>query len=249
MLMRGNRAADAACSNACPILARRVGRGLGLRSGHGRFDLRDGFRAPRVEFRRRRPFAREDLLPGELDAIAADRRSAQRRVHVGSVVVLAVAGQAQELGDDHLRAVPRAGGGDGVGKGFEARAEVRAVHGMTREPVPGRAVEQVRAGELPHGGRGIRVLVVRHDDDHRQTFDGRHVHAFVERPGARAAVADAGRADDAVELALQPPGQQRARHDADHRAQVADHGEQPFLRAAAVDVAVAGAHGPSGEPR
>ena len=89
-------------------------------------------------------------------------------------------------------------------------------------------------------------MVVRHHDDHRQFLDRRHVHALVERPRAGAAVADARRADDAFERAAHPPRHERACHDADHRAQVADHGEKTLLRATAMDVAVAGAHGAEG---
>ena len=66
---------------------------------------------------------------------------------------------------------------------------------------------------------------------------------FVKRPGGGASVADARRADHAVELAAQPPGHQRAGHYGNHRAEVADHGKQPLARTAAVDVAVPGAHG------
>ncbi len=162
--------------------------------------------------------------------------------------MFAVAGQAQELGNHHLWPIAPARGGDSVGKGLDAGVEVGAVHGVPRESVPGRTVEQVGAGKLPHGGRGIRVLIIRHEDDHRQTFDGRHVHPFVESPGAGTAVADAGRPNDAVQLALQPPRDQRPRHDADHRAQVADHGEQPVLRSTAMDVAIPGTHGAKRRP-
>ena len=113
--------------------------------------------------------------------------------------MFAVAGEAQQVGHDHLRTVARAGGRDGVLHGVQARAEIGAVRRMPGETVPGRAVEQIVAGVLPTRRRGVGILVVRHDDDHRQAFDRRHVHALVESSRGRAAVADARRADDAVE--------------------------------------------------
>ena len=130
---------------------------------------------------------------------------------------------------------------DGFTDHFEAGGQIRSIHGLTGDPVPGSLVQERAAGELPLGGSGIGVVIVGNDQHERQFFHGGLVHRLMKRAGGSSAVANAGRADCSGN-AFETMGQQRAVHDGDHGAQVTDHHEQPFPGPAAVDVAVTGAH-------
>ena len=152
-----------------------------------------------------------------------------------------VAAQAQQLGDDHLRSPARSGLADRVAYHFEAGRQVGAFRGVSADPVPGGLVQERAAGKLPIGRSGIGVVVIGHDQHQRQFLDGGLVDGFVKGAGGRGAVANAGRADRAGD-SLEAMGHQGTVHDGNHRAQMADHHEQPFLGPAPVDVAVARAH-------
>jgi hypothetical protein len=113
--------------------------------------------------------------------------------------------------------------------------------------MPGKAVArgalgQIFAGELARVGRGVRKLVVGHEHDQRQPLNAGLVHRLVKSAGRSAAVAEAGRPDRARE-ALHPAGEEDTVNHGDHGAEVADHGQYALGNPAAVNVAVAGAHG------
>ena len=63
----------------------------------------------------------------------------------------------------------------------------------------------------------------------------------MKRTGGRAAIADACRANHAGD-AFHAAGEQRAVHDGNHRAEMADHRQITFLWPAAMNVAVAATH-------
>ena len=220
------------------------GGGFRLSLGDGAVDLTGGIGAPRLHFIRRGPTPGEDLLTRQAHAIPAERGCPQFRVDVRGIVVFPMAGQAQQLGHDHLRPVTAAGAGDGGLDRGQARAEVCAVHRMAGKTVGRRAIEQVRAGELAVHRCRIGVLIIRDDDHHRQTLDSGQIHPFVKGPGGRATVPDTGGADRGPQFAGEPARQQTARDDRNHRAEMADHGVESFGRAPAMDVAVVAAHRP-----
>ena len=121
-----------------------------------------------------------DGLPRQLHAVAAVRRRAVLGVHVRGVVVLAVAGQPQQVGHHHLRTVPGPRRFHRVADGLQTRRQIGPVGRMPGETVPHRPVQQIRAPVLQTRRRGISVLVIRHDHHYRQPLDARHVHPLVE---------------------------------------------------------------------
>ena len=117
-------------------------------------------------------------------------------INVIGVVMFAVAAEPEQFGDDQLRAVARA----------RWRRRRRPFSGTRPDPCrprnalrrrSRRLVRQIVAGELAVGRRGIGILIVGHDQDERQFFDGGLVERFVKRAGGSRAVAEAGRADGA----------------------------------------------------
>jgi hypothetical protein len=156
--------------------------------------------------------------------------------------VFAVAAEAEQGGDDELRTVAGPGAIHRVADHFEAGGQIRAVHRIRFNAVARAPVGQVGAGELAAVRGGVGVLVVGHDEDEREFFDGGLVQRLVKRAGGGRPVAEA-RGADAAGNAFHPAGKKDPVHDGYHRAEVADHRQQPGLRAAAVDVAVAPAHG------
>jgi len=84
-------------------------------------------------------------------------------------------------------------------------------------------------------------LVVGHDDDKGKFLHAGLIECFVHGTGGRGAVPYAGKTDRAL-ASLHAAREQHAVDDGNHRAQMADHGQQTFLRPAAVDISVAAPH-------
>ena len=107
------------------------------------------------------------------------------------------------------------------------------------------AVREIIAGELAAVGGGIRELVVGHDHHQGQLFNGCLIQGLVERAGGGAAFAEGGHADHAG-LTFHAAGKEHAIDHGNHRAEMADHGQETFAGVAAVDIAIAPAHGAEG---
>ena len=155
--------------------------------------------------------------------------------------MFAVTAQPQQFCHDELRAVAGARLGDRAADNVQARGQISGVHGMGSNAVAYPLVREACAGELPFGGRGISVLIVGHDDDERQFFDGGLVEGFVKGAGGGGPIAQARCADGAGNF-FETPREQHAVHHGNHRAEVADHRQITFARMAAMDVAITSAH-------
>ena len=81
-------------------------------------------------------------------------------------------------------------------------------------------------------------MIVFDQKQDRDLMDRGDIERFVELARARAAVADDRQAEDLLAVAARRPGS--AHDDAQHLAQVADHGEPPRRRVAMMDIALAG---------
>jgi hypothetical protein len=168
-------------------------------------------------------------------------RALQLGIDVTGIVMLAVAAETQQRGDDQLRAVAFARSRHRFSHDFEACEQIGGIHRVAIDSVAGGFVNKVVACELARGRRGVGVLVVGDHNDQGQLLHGCQVDRFVKSPRGRAAVTDASGADD-VRDALKSPREKRARDGRNHRAEVADHCEVTIFRPAAVDVSIASAH-------
>ncbi len=79
----------------------------------------------------------------QLQAIASERGLFQFGDNVAGIIVFAMAAEAQQVGDDQLRAAAGAGAGDGGADDFEAGGQISAVHGMRLDAVTGGLVGQI----------------------------------------------------------------------------------------------------------
>ncbi len=107
----------------------------------------------------------------------------------------------------------------------------------------GNAVGDGPVGELPavvlHAcRRGKGIMVVFDQKQHRDLMDRGDIERFMELARARAAIADDRQAEDLLAIAARRPGP--AHDQAQHLAQMADHGEPPRGGVAMMDIALAG---------
>jgi hypothetical protein len=225
-----------------PVLLEGIRTRFALGFGDGILDLAGAFSAPEVELGAIQPRGGEEMIFGEFETVAAGGGVFKGLGDVAGVVVFAVAAKPEEAGDDHLWAGAGAGALDGVAEDAEASGEVGAVDGVAGDAVTWGAVDEIAAGELVLIGGGIGVAVIGDDEDEGEFVDGGLVDGFVERAGGCGAVAEATGADGAMET-FEASGEEDAIDNGGHGAEVTDHGEEPFARFAAVDVAVASAHG------
>ena len=156
--------------------------------------------------------------------------------------MLAVTDKAQKVGHHELRSLARTGGRDGGADHLEAVDQVIADGASPGNPVSRGARHEIGAGELTVVRGGVRKLVVGHDDDDRKFLHSGHVHPLMETSRGSTPLADAGGADGSL-LAPEALCHESAADGGDHRAKMADHGVVPLRGAAAVDIAVAPAHG------
>ena len=91
-----------------------IGRGLALRLRDGLLDFADGVAAPDGQLRGIGKFFIQQKFLSHFQAVATKRRIFLFGRNVAGVVVFAVAAEAEQIGDDQLRAVAGAGAGDGV---------------------------------------------------------------------------------------------------------------------------------------
>ncbi len=125
----------------------------------------------------------QQIAFGHFQTIPPDRGLFQLRIDVTGVVVFAMAAQAQQVGDDHLRSAARSRLADCVAHHFEAGGQVGAIRSVPANPVTGGLVQERAAGKLSLGGSGIGVVVIGHDQHQRQFLDGGLVDGFVEGAG------------------------------------------------------------------
>ena len=98
---------------------------------------------------------------------------------IARIVVLAVAGQAQDFGDDKLRGTPGTSALHGRTDHIKARVKVRAINRVTFEAVSFRAINKMCAGKFAVVRRGIGEMIVCRDDDERNFLDRGDIQAFV----------------------------------------------------------------------
>ena len=140
----------------------------------------------------------------QFQAVAAQRRIFQFGHYVASIIVFAVAAEAEQIGHDELRAVAGAGTSDRVANDIKTRGQIIANHGMRFDAVAHGFIRKVGADKLAVIRRGIGVLVVGDDEDEREFFHGRLIKRFVKRSGGSRAFAETCRADKAGD-AFHPP--------------------------------------------
>ncbi len=150
-----------------------------------------------------------------------------------------VAGHAEGLALDQVGAGAGAGVGQRALGGGVNREHVVAVHDLGRHVVSGTAIGHIGARHLGTEGRGVGVLIVVADEDHRQLLDGGEVHALM--PGAPAGGAVAEIAEGHAVLALVAERQSGAGSHGNGGGQGADDGDQAQLQIAHVHVPLAAA--------
>src|SRR6185312_13466655 len=107
------------------------------------------------------------------------------------IVVFAVAAEAEQIGDNHLRPATGTGGVRGTAQGFQAGLKVGAVDGLAFHSVACGAIRQIAASELTLVGGGVGVLIVGDDENQRQFFDRCLVQRFVNGAGGGGTIANA----------------------------------------------------------
>ena len=152
-----------------------------------------------------------------------------------------VADKAQQVAHDKLRTTPAARGLDGRPDHFQAIGQIGRLHTMASHPITYRLVEQILACELAIVRRGIRILVICHNDHQGKLLDRGHIDPFVKRPGRGAAVAETRRTDNTC-LPAKSARHQGTRDHRNHCAKMADHRVITFARPPPMDVPVAAAH-------
>ncbi len=182
------------------------------------------------------------MLFRELNAVAAHAGSLQVRIDILSIVMLAMSDETKQIAHDELRSPTLTGGLNGRTDSGKTAFETRSVHTMPGDAVADRLVEQVLAGKLAVVRSGVRVLIVRDDDNERKFLHGGGIEPLMKRACGCAAIADTGRTHHAG-LAFEAAGQQTAGDEWDHRAKMADHRVVALTRTATVNIPIAPAHG------
>src|SRR5687767_2049533 len=86
-----------------PLLVVRTWRGLAHGDRDRLFDLRAGFLAPLLELLRLSPSFCCDLLAGNFETIAPERRRAKGRIDISGIIVFAMTAETEQRRHDQLR--------------------------------------------------------------------------------------------------------------------------------------------------
>ena len=208
----------------------------------GFFNLGRGFGLPAFDVCGSGPIIFEKFFARDGHAIAAEFGAFQFGGDVTGVIMFAMAAEAEQVCHDQLRAAAGAGTFDSAADRAQAIFEVGAVHNVALDAVTDGAIDEGCARELPGFGRGVGVLIVGDDQDQRKFFYSGLIDSLVTGAGAGAAFANRRGPDRAI-FSFKAMSHERAVNDGNHCAEMADHWEIAVARFAAVDVAVAGAHG------
>ncbi len=135
------------------------------------------------------PLFRDQFLRRE-HAILRPRLLLHLRRHIARVIVLAVAGQAQERRHHQLRRAAFARPCHRAADHFEAIGQLRPIHFMPFVAVALRPIDQPGAGKLAIVfGRISKVIIRRHEHE-RHLLHRRDIHPLVRRARLHAAFAD-----------------------------------------------------------
>ena len=118
-------------SQGAPVFFIGVWTGFALHLRNGLFNLLRRLSPPGGKAGSLRPAPLDELRFSDFEAIAAFRGGFQPWIDIAGVVMFAVAAQAQEPGQDHLRAATRSGLADRITHHPEAGGQVCSVHRMS----------------------------------------------------------------------------------------------------------------------
>jgi two-component system, sensor histidine kinase and response regulator len=181
------------------------------------------------------------LVLGHFDAVAPCCRLFELRFDVTGIIMFAVPAKAKEGSDHHLGTCAGAGALHGVAEDPQAGGEIGTINGVAGDAVPEGTVHKIPAGELAGVGGRIGVLIIGDHQDQRETFHRRLVDGFMKCAGRRGAVAQATGTNAAMKP-FEATGKQDAVNHSRHCPEMTDHGQEPFPRPAAVNIAITTAH-------
>src|SRR5205807_1490754 len=201
----------------------------------------DRFAMPRFDQGWFRPPTANEILPRNVNAIAAKCSLLKLWIDVVRIVMLTMAAKPEQLSDDQLWPLSLASSGYNILHRLKAFAQIIPIDLVAFDAITQSLIDQLRTGELARSRCGIGILIIRNHQNQREFLDGSLIESLVKGASRSTAIADTRR-PDRVRRTFEAPRQQHPIDDGDHRAQMADHRQQPFFGSAPVDVSVASPH-------